>query len=52
MFVQHLARPEDEDDEDLYVDPEESLHVAQLVSSITISAAEDAGSMTESLVIT
>ena len=51
MYVQCPAKPEVEDDKDLYADPEESLHVAQLVSSIRVPATEDAGSMTGSLVV-
>ena len=51
MFVQHPGEPEDED-EDIYAGPEELLHVAQLVSSICVQAAEDAGSMTERLEVT
>ena len=32
MFVHCPAPPEEEDNEDLYVSPKESIHVAQLVS--------------------
>jgi hypothetical protein len=38
MFVHHPAEPVPEDNNDIYADPEESLHVAQLVSSIWCSS--------------
>jgi hypothetical protein len=34
-FVLRPAEPEEEDDEDLYVSPEESMCIAQLVSRMT-----------------
>ena len=45
IFVLCLAPPE-EDDNDLYASPEESLCVAQLVSSMTEYAVNNAGSTT------
>jgi hypothetical protein len=51
LFVQRLAEPE-EDNDDIYASPEESYHVAQLVSSICVQAAEDAGAMTGRLEVT
>jgi hypothetical protein len=51
MFEHLSAEPED-DDEDIYTDLEESLCIAQLVSSLCVEAAEDAGTMTGRLVVT
>ena len=51
MLVQHPADPEEEDD-NIYAGTEESLHVAQLVSSVYVQATRDAGSMTGRLEVT
>jgi hypothetical protein len=45
IFVQHLAEPE-EDNDNVYASPEELLCIAHLVSSMTKYVTEDAGSMT------
>jgi hypothetical protein len=52
IFVLRPAPPEEEDDDNLYANPEESLCIAQLVSSITKYATDDAGSMTGCLEVT
>jgi hypothetical protein len=43
IFVLCLAPPKEEEDEDLYASPEESLHVAQLMSSMTEYLSDSAG---------